>query len=636
MKNFESLGLSPVLADSLARMKYDTPTPIQAKAIPIALKGRDVMGSAQTGTGKTAAYSIPLVESLLRSDEGCGIVLTPTRELGKQVMDIIKQLLGPKSYINTAFLIGGEHMGKQMTQLRRKPRLIVGTPGRVNDHLERGTLNLSDARFLVLDETDRMLDMGFSVQIDQILQYMPGERQTLMFSATLPENIIKLSHKYLVNPERVAVGSTRIPIDNIKQEVIRVSVETKYTALRQELDDRDGSVIIFVKTKRNTEKLAKKLAQEGYDAEAIHGDLKQNRRDRVIKAFRNQQYRILVATDVVSRGLDIPHIEHVVNYDLPQVAEDYIHRIGRTARAGKTGHAVCLLSPHDNGKWKEIERLMDPEKYPENDNRDSGRGAGRSSSRKNFGRGNAKKKSYGRDDRNDRKKPFNKSGDTHDRGGEKKSWNKSSDRNERGDEKKKSWSKPGDRTERNGEKKAWSKSGGKPKRDGEKRDWNTSGSKPKRDGEKRDWNTSSSKPKRDGEKRDWNTSSSKPKRDGEKRDWNTSSSKPKRDGEKRDWNTSSSKPKRDGEKRDWKKTGDNRTERSNSWKTSGDKPERNDTGDNGKPSWKKKPVSGNHKPTRSGDGDKPWKKPSGNRPNRGGSAGGNKRFSGEGKRRHSS
>lgn len=361
MNNFEGFDLSPVLMQSLAKMDFKTPTPIQAQAIPLALKGRDVMGSAQTGTGKTAAFAIPLVEHLLRSQRGSAMVLTPTRELGKQVMDVMHQLLGPKSPIKTAFLIGGESMGKQFAQLKQRPRLIVGTPGRINDHLERGSLMLHDTNFLVLDETDRMLDMGFSVQIDRIVKYLPEQRQTLMFSATMPKNIVKMSESYLRNAERIAVGSTTNPAKNISQEIIKVDEAGKYGELVRQLDDRKGSIVVFVKTKYGTEKLAKKLNREDFSADAIHGDLKQSRRTRVIESFRNKEYRILVATDVAARGLDIPHIEHVINYDLPQVAEDYIHRIGRTARAGAEGAALCLISPQDGRKWHAIEQLLNPD-----------------------------------------------------------------------------------------------------------------------------------------------------------------------------------------------------------------------------------------------------------------------------------
>lgn len=360
MKNFECLGLNPALAKSLVHMKYTTPTPIQAQAIPLALEGHDIMGTAQTGTGKTAAFAIPLIEKLLNNPRGSALVLTPTRELGKQIMGIMHQLLGPKSPIRTAFIIGGESMGKQMGQLRARPRLIVGTPGRINDHLERGTMMLRDTHFLVLDETDRMLDMGFAVQLEKIFKYMPEQRQTLMFSATLPKNILKLSEKYLHNPKRVAVGETNVVARNIKQDVIRIEQDKKYNELMSQLHDRNGSVIVFVKTKYGADRMAKNLRRDGFASEALHGDLRQSKRDQVMQNFRKMNFRVLIATDIAARGLDVPHIEHVINYDLPQVAEDFIHRIGRTARAGAEGSAISFVSNQDGRKWHAIERLLNP------------------------------------------------------------------------------------------------------------------------------------------------------------------------------------------------------------------------------------------------------------------------------------
>jgi superfamily II DNA/RNA helicase len=361
MTNFEGFGLSPDLNRALKRMNYTAPTPIQEKAIPIALQGRDILGSAQTGTGKTAAFGIPLVEALLRSPRGSALVLTPTRELAKQVLEVIHQLLGPQSPIKTAFIIGGEPMGKQFSQLRARPRIIVGTPGRINDHLDRGSLMLSDTAFLVLDETDRMLDMGFGVQLDRILKFLPAKRQTLMFSATLPDGIIKLSSKYLTNPERVSMGATNVVARNIKQDVIRITQDKKYTELVSQLHERNGSVIIFIKTKHGAEKMAKRLIRDGFEADALHGDLRQSKRTSVMNNFRRKSFRVLVATDIAARGLDVPHIEHVINYDLPQVAEDYIHRMGRTARAGAEGSALCFVSPEDGRKWHAIERLLNPQ-----------------------------------------------------------------------------------------------------------------------------------------------------------------------------------------------------------------------------------------------------------------------------------
>lgn len=359
MQHFNEAGLPLPLLRSLERMGFTTPTPIQAQAIPPAMLGRDIMGTAQTGTGKTAAFGVPLVSMLLNSPRGSALVLLPTRELAAQVMDALQQLLGD-TRIPTALLIGGESMPKQFQQLKMRPRLIVGTPGRINDHLERGTLMLHDTRFLVLDETDRMLDLGFGMQLETMARYLTAKRQTLMFSATLPDNILKLSAKYLSDPVRVSIGSTTATATNVTEEHVRVGEADKYARLLSELEKRAGTVIVFVKTKWGAEKLANKLRKQSHQAEALHGNLKQNQRERVISGFRAQKHRILVATDIACRGLDIPHIAHVINYDLPQCPEDYIHRIGRTARAGATGEALNLLTPQDGDKWNAIQRLLHP------------------------------------------------------------------------------------------------------------------------------------------------------------------------------------------------------------------------------------------------------------------------------------
>ena len=362
--SFDEFNLPPFLMEALAYLKFTNPTPIQAQAIPPAMEGKDILGSAQTGTGKTGAFGIPLIAKLLNSSRGTALIMTPTRELAVQVMAMLENLLGDDSGINTALLIGGESYPKQFRQLRNKPRVIVGTPGRINDHLERATLMLNDANTLVLDETDRMLDMGFGVQIDKIVSHMPQARQTMMFSATLPPNIEKLSGKYLNNPVRISTGSNNVPIERIKQENINLKEVDKQGQLMVQLQQREGSIIIFVKTKWGADKMAKKLSTMGHKADAIHGDLKQNQRDAVIRNFRAKQFRVLVATDIAARGLDIPHIEHVINYDLPQCAEDYVHRIGRTARAGAEGSALNLITPADNGKWKAIYRLLHPGEKP--------------------------------------------------------------------------------------------------------------------------------------------------------------------------------------------------------------------------------------------------------------------------------
>lgn len=362
MTNFTTLGIPAIILDSLKNINFTTPTPIQEQAIPCALKGHDILGSAQTGTGKTAAFAIPMICHLLENKTSSALILLPTRELAAQVLDASHKILGHKANINTALLIGGDSMTKQLNQLKKHPRIVVGTPGRINDHLKRGSLKLKSTNFLVLDETDRMLDMGFGIQLEEIVKYLPKERQTLMFSATLPQNIISLSRKYLNAPVRIAIGETNAVASKIKQEIIKTSDSMKYAELLNQIQTRDGSLLIFVKTKFGADRLSLKLNKEKLSSAAIHGDLRQSKRERVIADFRNLKYRILVATDVASRGLDIPHIENVVNYDLPQCPADYIHRIGRTARAGAEGVAINFLTTKDSGKWKDICKLLNPSK----------------------------------------------------------------------------------------------------------------------------------------------------------------------------------------------------------------------------------------------------------------------------------
>lgn len=362
MQNFLNIGLPDPLLASLQRLDYTIPTPIQMQAIPPALAGRDILGSAQTGTGKTAAFGIPIVAQLMNSRQGLALILTPTRELARQIIDALRKLIGPNSQITSALLIGGESMGPQLRQLKAGPRLVIGTPGRINDHLQRGNLRLQNTQFLVLDETDRMLDMGFGIQLDEIVKHVPSSRQTLMFSATLPPQIIQRSQKYLKNPERISVGPANTPTVKICQKTLHINEGEKYNCLLNELDERNGSIIVFVNTKRQADRLADKLVKTGHEADAIHGDLSQRQRDQVIKLFRNKQYRILVATDVAARGLDIPHIEHVINFDVPQSPEDYVHRIGRTARAGREGSAISFIVEKDRIKWQAIDFMLNPEK----------------------------------------------------------------------------------------------------------------------------------------------------------------------------------------------------------------------------------------------------------------------------------
>ena len=366
MNDFIKFNLNETINKSLKNLNFKQPTPIQLESIPLVLKGKDILGSAQTGTGKTAAFCIPMIELLMRSSKGSALIMIPTRELAKQVLDVVHSLLGFKSSINSVALIGGELISKQLSQLKKRPRIFVGTPGRINDHLERGTLNLHDTNFLVLDETDRMLDMGFEVQINRILKFLPSKKQTLMFSATIPNNIKKLSEKYLLNPKRISVGEENIIAKNIKQEVVKLKSDEKNLEIKNQILKREGSILIFVKTKYGTEKLVKLLSKEKIKSFALHGGLRQSKRNTVMKNFRNKKFRILVATDVAARGLDVPHIEHVINYDLPQMAEDFIHRIGRTARAGLNGIAISFVTKGDFLKWKEIQNIFNNSKEVKN------------------------------------------------------------------------------------------------------------------------------------------------------------------------------------------------------------------------------------------------------------------------------
>lgn len=357
---FQGFNLSEKLIKSIANMGFIEPTPIQKQSIPVALNGEDILASAQTGSGKTAAFAIPIIENLTDNDAGIAIILTPTRELANQIYEVFIQLLGFKNTLKVISLIGGESITPQLRNLKKKPRIVIGTPGRINDHINRKSLSIKKTNILVLDETDRMLDMGFEIQIEDIVKNMPKKRQTLMFSATIPTNISKLAEKYLSNPKRIAIGSVNEIPKNLKQEVLKIKSNEKYNQLLSELKTRKGSVLVFIKTKYACDRMAKKLSFDGVKAMGIHGDLKQNKRNRIIADFRNNKFSILIGTDIVCRGLDVPHIEHVINFDLPQVAEDFIHRIGRTARAGQSGSVISFLTSQDHLKWRAIQKILDP------------------------------------------------------------------------------------------------------------------------------------------------------------------------------------------------------------------------------------------------------------------------------------
>jgi len=370
MHSFSEYRLSDNLNKSLRDLRFNMPTEIQSKTIPLGIEGSDILASAETGSGKTASYLIPLINKISKEGKTSGLILTPTRELAQQVSEVCKSLLGYKSNINLALIVGGASMQNQLVQLKKRPKIIIGTPGRINDLLEKKSLILKYFNYFVLDEADRMLDMGFQDQVEKIIQYLPIKRQSLLFSATLPKEIIKLSSKYLKNPVRVNVKENKVIKTQIKQKVLNTKTEMKYDQLVDEISLRKGSILIFVRTKYSTEKLKKRLKKDTVKSLALHGDLRQNKRSRILKDFRDDKFRILIATDIASRGLDVPHIEHVINYDLPQVPEDFIHRIGRTARAGSVGEAVSFVTPNDKRMWKSIEKLMENLKNPDHKNQE--------------------------------------------------------------------------------------------------------------------------------------------------------------------------------------------------------------------------------------------------------------------------
>ena len=370
MYSFSEYRLSDNLNKSLRDLRFNKPTEIQSKTIPLGIEGSDILASAETGSGKTASYLIPLINKISKEGKVSGLILTPTRELAQQVSEVCNSLLGYKSNINLALIVGGASMQNQLVQLKKRPKIIIGTPGRINDLLEKKSLILKYFNYFVLDEADRMLDMGFQDQVEKIIQYLPIKRQSLLFSATLPKEIIKLSSKYLKNPVRVNVKENKVIKTQIKQKVLNTKTEMKYDQLVDEILLRKGSILIFVRTKYSTEKLKKRLKKDTVKSLALHGDLRQNKRSRILKDFRDDKFRILIATDIASRGLDVPHIEHVINYDLPQVPEDFIHRIGRTARAGSVGEAVSFVTPNDKRMWKSIEKLMENLKNPDHKNQE--------------------------------------------------------------------------------------------------------------------------------------------------------------------------------------------------------------------------------------------------------------------------
>lgn len=358
MNTFLELDLHPYILKSLEEMKFVKPTPIQAKAIPLAFTGQDLIGTAQTGTGKTAAFSIPILTKLLADPQATALILAPTRELAVQITHFIRDLIGKMTGVQVTLLIGGVPLKRQVELLKKKPRILVATPGRLLDHLKSRKVSLDNCKILVLDEADRMLDMGFAPQLREIRRFLPKHRQTMLFTATMPSDMMKLSQDYLKNPVKVSAGDNSKPIKKIVQSVIETPQHLKQKVLLEQLQKREGSVLIFLRTKHRTDKLAKFLRNERFRVARIHGDRSQSQRESAIEGFRSGEFRILVATDIAARGLDISNIAHVINYDLPQMPEDYVHRIGRTARNGAEGESISLVTPEDKKAWRAIEKLI--------------------------------------------------------------------------------------------------------------------------------------------------------------------------------------------------------------------------------------------------------------------------------------
>jgi ATP-dependent RNA helicase RhlE len=353
---FQGLGISPALLGAIERMRFTEPTPVQEQAIPLAIAGRDIVGVAQTGTGKTLAFGVPMLQRLA-DNARCGLVLVPTRELAIQVNEALMRL-APAVSIRTAVLIGGESMQNQIQRLRENPRIIVATPGRLNDHLDQRRLHLDQVGVLVLDEADRMLDMGFFPQIERALKAVPRDRQTMLFSATLPPAIVALASDYLRDPVRVEVAPSGTAAETVTQEMFVVCRERKGDLLGELLKDSAGSVLLFVRTKRGASRVARQLRDLGHSAAEIHADRTLGQRKNALRGFKSGEYRVLVATDIAARGIDVTDIELVVNYDLPDDPENYVHRIGRTGRAGREGRAVTLATPDQGAEVRLIEKML--------------------------------------------------------------------------------------------------------------------------------------------------------------------------------------------------------------------------------------------------------------------------------------
>lgn len=360
MNSFKQLNLATPILSALDECGYAQPTPIQARAIPLAVAGKDLIATSQTGTGKTAAFVLPTLQRLTTLNKTSlpqVLVLTPTRELATQVANAVRDY-GKNLKVKTVSILGGMPYHTQLRQLSKPSDIIIATPGRLIDHIERGKINLSAIEVLILDEADRMLDMGFFEDVEYITTKLPKTKQTLLFTATMDSQLTRFANKFLNQPERIEIASKKVTLDNIKQEIHLASNDAhKMQLLQTILADRNvDKAIIFASTKRTADELAEELLEVGHDVGALHGDMNQRKRNRTITQLRTGKIRLLVATDVASRGIDINNITHVINYDLPRTGEDYVHRIGRTGRIGNSGTAISLVKKHDLSLVKKIEK----------------------------------------------------------------------------------------------------------------------------------------------------------------------------------------------------------------------------------------------------------------------------------------
>ncbi len=352
---FNGLGLAPKLLSILEKLSFTTPTPIQNQAIPPAIDGKDVIGVAQTGTGKTLAFGLPILQRIV-AFKGRALILLPTRELALQVDETLHKV-GDTLGLRTAILIGGASMGPQISAIKRDPHVVIATPGRLNDHLQQKNIRLDRISMLVLDEADRMLDMGFWPQVQKIIAAVPKDRQTMLFSATLSPEIMKLVTGHMKLPIRIEVAPPGTTVARVTQEFFIVRKEDKMRLLEKVLTDYSGSTLVFSRTKHGAKKVMRAVRAMGHSSAEIHGNRSLNQRKEALEGFKNGRYRVLVATDIASRGIDVKGIELVINYDLPTESADYVHRIGRTARAGAEGHAISFAEPAQRREMRDIERL---------------------------------------------------------------------------------------------------------------------------------------------------------------------------------------------------------------------------------------------------------------------------------------